>query len=350
MKPDVRPVMHATLLVCTFNRSDDLRDMLESALAQDTEGSFTYDVLVVDNNSSDGTRAVVEDLIARGHRNLKYLFEGQQGKSYALNTGLRAVRGDIYTIADDDFILPPRWLRGIVEGFRMHPDVSFVSGKVLPQWQGEIPGWLTPDLWSALALADYGDREFFVDRTHQRCLLACSFRRADVEAVGGYHSALGVTKDVIGGVEDLEILQRLWKAGRRGVYLPHLAFYHKVPASRLTKSYHRRWHTGHGRFYAMLRDEDYERSAARLFDVPAHLYKSAAAAALQWGAATLRGSRAEAFACETRVRFFLGFFHERRRQYAAAGGRPALRELSAFVRDLLADRFGGRALSGADPR
>ena len=91
MSPATPPAVDLTLLVCTFNRSDDLREMLETALAQETDGAFTYDVIVVDNNSTDGTRAVVENLIASGHANLHYLFEERQGKSCALNTGLASV-------------------------------------------------------------------------------------------------------------------------------------------------------------------------------------------------------------------------------------------------------------------
>ena len=332
-----RPV-DLTVLVCTFNRCDDLREMLETALAQETDDAFSYDVLVVDNNSTDSTRAMVEQLIARGHANLRYLFEGEQGKSRALNSGLREVRGWIYTIADDDFILPRDWLKQIVAAFRSHPDVAFVSGKVLPLWQGHVPPWLTETHWSAVALADYGNEEFYADESRQVCLLACSFRAADVEAVGGYRVGLSVSENRIGGVEDLELLQRLWKSGRRGLYVPRIGFLHKVQASRMTKAYHRRWHTGHGNFYAQLRDPDFEASGARLFDVPAHVYKDAAAAAAGWIKRVLAGAPDAAFEYETRLRFFAGFFQERRR----GRSRGLVAELATFGRDIVSSRFRRR--------
>jgi glycosyltransferase involved in cell wall biosynthesis len=300
-----------TLLVCTFNRSRDLEEMLDTAVVQETDGSSTYEVLVVDNNSTDRTRQVVERFMAAGHANVRYVFEGRQGKGFALNTGLAAARGSIYTIADDDFVLPRGWVKSIIEGFRAHPDASFVSGKVLPLWPDAVPAWAGPEHWSALALADYGDEPFYADRNRQVCLLACSFRRKDVEDVGGYRPALGVSDNQIGGVEDLDILQRLWKAGRRGVYLPGIAFHHKIPPSRLTRQYHRRWHTGHGRFYARLQDPEFEKSRTRLFGVPAHLYRAAAVQAVLWLRWKLLGRDSDAFACETRLRFFLGFMRER---------------------------------------
>jgi glycosyltransferase involved in cell wall biosynthesis len=309
MTPSSEPAL--TLLVCTYNRADDLAELLRTALSQQTDGTFAYEILVVDNNSVDNTRRVVEDLVARGHSNLRYLFEPRQGKSFALNTGLEAIRTPLYTIADDDFVLPPEWVQRIVDVFRGRPDVSFVSGKVLPLWQAPVPSWLNRDHWSAVALADYGEQQFEADANNPVCLLACSFRLADVRAAGGYDTALGVSARQIGGVEDLEILQRLWSSGRKGVYVPTIDFQHKVGASRLTKRYHRQWHAGHGRFYAALRDPAFENSSMRLFDVPGHLYRQAAVTSLAWCGQVLRMNFDRAFLFETRLWFLAGFFRGR---------------------------------------
>ncbi|MEJ7576972.1 MAG: glycosyltransferase [Pyrinomonadaceae bacterium] len=337
MDEETQTAVDMTLLVCTFNRSGDLREMLQTALAQETDGEFAYEVLVVDNNSSDDTRGVVEELIRRGHANLRYLFEGRQGKSHALNTGLSHVRGWAYTICDDDFLLPEDWLKKISAAFHSHPEASFVSGKVLPAWgaTGAPPAWLTARHWSAIAMTDYGEEEFYVDEENQLCLLACSFRTSDVKAVGGYHAELGVTKNQIGGTEDFELLQRLWKSGRKGIYLPHIWFHHKVTRERLTKQYHRRWHTGHGRFCAAMRAEEIEKSRTRLFDVPAHLYRQAATDALLWTKCSLRGQSEAAFVHETQLRFFAGFFRKRRADFSAAGRNGTVREVFSFARSLV---------------
>jgi glycosyltransferase involved in cell wall biosynthesis len=327
-----RTAVDITLLVCTYNRANDLRELLETGLAQETGGAFTYEILVVDNNSSDDTRAVVERFIAAGHENLRYLFEGRQGKSHALNSGLQAVRGWAYVIADDDFVLPPDWVKGIYEGFRAHPEVSFVSGKVLPQWQSEPPAWLTTKHWSAIAMADYGEEEFITDQNHQVCLLACAFRLADVNAVGGYHGDLGPQKGRTGATEDLDLLKRLWKSGRTGLYLPHVAFYHKATSDRVTKEYHRRWHRDHGRSYAVMRAEETEAASTRLFDVPGHMYRAAAGDALSWLKCRLSGKADEAFWHEIHLRFFAGFFRQRRADFMSGEPRGAGRELAAFMR------------------
>jgi glucosyl-dolichyl phosphate glucuronosyltransferase len=300
-----------SLVICTYNRADQLRDALRTALSQDTDGLFTYEVLVVDNNSTDHTRAVVESFLAEGHPYLRYLAEPRQGKSFALNLALSELSGDHYTIVDDDFLLPRRWLLGIRDGVLRHPDAAFVSGKVLPHWSSPPPEWLTEDHWSAIAMADYGEAEFRATARHRICLLACTFDAAAVRAVGGYDTRLGVSGGRIGGVEDLEILTRLWSVGREGVYLPDVAFEHRVEPERLTKRYHRRWHRGHGRSYAIMRDPGTEGTSARLFDVPIYMYRELVSGLWKMLRESLAGRPARAFAAETRCWFIVGFCAER---------------------------------------
>ncbi|HET6979220.1 MAG TPA: glycosyltransferase [Pyrinomonadaceae bacterium] len=306
------PSLDISLLVCTYNRSQDLRELLETAVKQETNGEFSYEVIVVDNNSTDKTRDTVKEFIDAGHSNVQYFFEPRQGKSYALNTALEAAKGWAYVITDDDFILPANWLHEIHQAFRDHPEAAVISGKVLPRWQGEAPAWLTKDHWSAIAMADYGDKPFYAGDDNPICLLAGAFRRDAVQEVGGYRADLGVSPDQIGGVEDLDILQRLWGAGHKALYQPQIAFEHKVGANRLTKAYHRRWHKGHGRFYAAMRDERIEASIGHLLGVPAHLYRQAARDVLGWLKCSLLRRKAEAFVHETRLCFFYGFLSKRR--------------------------------------
>jgi glycosyltransferase involved in cell wall biosynthesis len=300
-----------SLVICTYNRADQLRDALRTALDQDTDGLFTYEVLVVDNNSTDHTRAVVESFLAQGHPNLRYLSEPRQGKSFALNLALSELSGEHYTIVDDDFLLPRRWLLGIRDGLLRHPDAAFVSGKVLPLWSSPPPTWLTGNHWSAIAMADYGEEEFRATARHRICLLACTFDTAAVKAVGGYDTRLGVSGGRIGGVEDLDILTRLWSVGREGVYLPGVAFQHRVEPERITKRYHRRWHCGHGRSYAIMRDPEMEGTSARLFDVPVYMYRELVSCLWTMLSESLAGRSAQAFAAETRCWFIAGFCAER---------------------------------------
>jgi len=326
-----RPSIDATVLICSFNRAADLARALARALAQETGGRFTYEVLVVDNNSTDDTREVVETFITAGHSNLRYLFEGRQGRCHALALGISEARGRVYALSDDDVVVGPDWLRTIVDTFGTRPDISFIGGKVLPLWADRPPAWLTSRHWSAIALSDYGERELVVDRDNQICLLAGAFRTGAVRAVGGYRGGLGVSKDKIGGTEDVDLFARLYRSGHRGLYVPSLVIHHQVTANRTTKAYHRRWHIGHGRFYAVMRADEIEVGSHRLFGVPAHLYRQAAGDALQWLAHAVRGRFDEAFWYETRLRFFAGFLRERRRDFLRGGG-GTIADVALFVR------------------
>jgi glycosyltransferase involved in cell wall biosynthesis len=306
------PSVDFTLLVCSYNRVRDLEELLETALSQETCGEFSYEVIVVDNNSTDHTRSVVLSFIARHGDRLRYFFEARQGKSHALNTGLAAMHGRYYAIVDDDFILPSEWLLGIAHAFRRHPDAAFVSGKVLPRWETDPPAWLTRQHWSALALADYGEVEFRADAARDLCLLACIFRADAVQAIGGYDVLLGVNGDKIGGVEDLDILRRLWAAGYHGVYVPTLWFEHKVAGVRLSKSYHRRWHRGHGRSRAMMRVD--EERLPLLAGVPRYMFREALSMLVLIPVRYLLGREPDAFTAESRLWFIVGFMSERWKQ------------------------------------
>jgi len=100
-----------SVVVGTYNRSKLLAAALDSLL--DQSGGPPHEIIIVDNNSNDDTRHVVQSFIDAGHKHLRYFFEPRQGRSYALNLGLNQIRGWGYIITDDDFVLPPDWVRNI---------------------------------------------------------------------------------------------------------------------------------------------------------------------------------------------------------------------------------------------
>jgi len=326
-----RPIVSA--VISTYNRCEMLRVALERLLAQRAEG-VGYEVIVVDNNSTDKTREVVESFINSGHSNLRYVFEPRQGVSYARNSGLQLARAPIIAFADDDVVVARDWIAVIKRAFDAHPDVACVGGKVLAEWKSEPPAWLTRDHWSPLALQDYGDDPFYVNAKNPLCLVSANlaFRREVFSLIGPFAPELQRVKDGIGSMEDLELLMRFWGAGGESLYLPALVVTTEVPVARTTKKYHRRWHRGHGRFYALMRSPDIERSSRRaLFGVPAHLYRQSAIDAANWVRCSMKGSRDRAFFYETRLRFFKGFFKTRKQEYLSTRRHGAVREVAEFV-------------------
>lgn len=302
-----------TVVISTYNRSGMLAGALDSVLGQESEGTL-YEVIVVDNNSTDQTRDVVESYIAKGHKNLRYILEPKQGVSYVRNTGIAEARAEIIAFADDDVRVTKDWIAKIKRVFDQHPEIDCIGGKVLPEWMGSPPRWLNRDHWMPLALLDYGDKPVLINADNPLCLVSANLavRRRTFLKTGLFAPDLQRVKNGIGSMEDAELLERFWRTGQQCLYVPDLIVITGVPVERMTKSYHRRWHTGHGYFFAIMRSEAMERSSRRLFDVPAHLYKQAIADIAAWFKCFLFARRERAFTHEIGIRFFLGFFRKRR--------------------------------------
>src|SRR5687767_770717 len=262
-----------SVVIPTYNRCELLRGAVLSLLQQDEERS-SFEIIVVDNNSSDDTRAVVESLMRSASVNIRYVHEQQQGNAYARNTGIQHAQGSIIAFIDDDVVVESNWIRTLKTAFD-EDDLSFVGGRILPRWSELPPTWLTCEHWSPLALLDYGPHELTISSANPLGLLTANIalRRKVFQEVGPFSPRLQRVKDGIGSLEDHEFLMRVCRKGKKGKYLPQLITTAVVDRERLSKRYHRRWHTGHGHFYAILRDPEWERSRLHFLGVPSHLYR-----------------------------------------------------------------------------
>src|SRR5947199_4397378 len=216
--------MDVSVVISTYIRCGLLEWALRALLSQ-TSADVTYEILVVDNNSTDQTRPIVQELATQNQEKLKYLFEPKQGLSYGRNTGIAAAKAPIIAFTDDDVRVAADWVWRIKIGFETNPDIDFLGGRVVPRWPAEPPPWLIKANWSPLALLDYGDHPFYVDSGKQLCLIGANFafRRRAFEKVGLFKTDFQRIKDGIGSLEDHEILLRLWQVGSRGLYFPEVA-------------------------------------------------------------------------------------------------------------------------------
>lgn len=305
-----------SVVIPTYNRSALLRNAVNSVLGQDTHVPF--EIVIVDNNSQDDTPSVARVLADQHPGKVHYVLETEQGNAHARNRGVQTARAPIIAFIDDDVTVESDWLAKLWQALDSRPELSFVGGRVLPQWSGTPPSWLTTEHWSPLALLDYGPDESIISGDRPRGLLTANiaFRRAVFDEVGSFSPHLQRVKNMIGSMEDTEFLLRVCRSGKHGLYLPEMIARAPVEVERLSKAYHRRWHTGHGHFYAVMRDPQWERSKFSLLGVPSHLYRQSAVEAFKWGFKVLTGRTSDAFTSECRLRFFTGFFRQRRRQTA----------------------------------
>ena len=315
-----------TILICTWNRARLLDETLASLAGMNVSSTIRWEVVVVDNNSTDGTRAVVERHAGSFPSPLRYIFESRQGKSFAMNAGLRRPLRSIIAFADDDVRVDPHWLTSCADAFREHPATSYVGGPVDPIWEVPCPPWFEQTgriLWGPLAILDYGDEPFVFEERHKVPLGAnFAVRRALLEAVGGFDPALGRNGDtVLLGQELPEFFARARRVHARGRYVPRMRVHHHVPARRLRPEYFRRWWYGKG--ISRARMEAIHpvtelgldlREVPTIAGVPRFLFGEAARDAVRWVKAAVRGDRGAQLAAETQLWYFGGQLRERLRR------------------------------------
>ncbi len=301
----------------TYNRGRLLEDAVRSVLDQDEAAAPPFELIVVDNNSTDRTRDIVEQF-ARADPRVRYVFERRQGLSHARNAGIDAARAPLVAFTDDDVRTSRDWVAAILRAFTEHPEADIVGGRVLPVWPSPPPDWLTRDHWSPLALVDYGDAPLTITAERPLCLVGANmaFRRLVFDVVGKYATDFQRVKDGIGSLEDHEFELRLFRIGRKAFYDPRIVVHAEIQPNRLERTYHRRWYRGHGHFHALLRSEQMEQTRiGTLFGVPAHLYRQALEDVFGWVRALTTGHGDRAFHHELRLRFFQGFFRTRRSEW-----------------------------------
>jgi glycosyltransferase involved in cell wall biosynthesis len=236
-----------SVILCTYNRCDSLRKALGSIAAGASPDSAEWEVLVVDNNSTDQTKEIVNDFIRRYSGRFRYVFEGRQGKSHALNSGIRNARGEILAFTDDDVVVHPTWLQNLTAGLRAGKWAG-AGGRILPDWPCAPPSWLPiKDQYGTapLAMFDFGLEPSQLTEAPFGANMA--FHRRIFEKYGDFRVDLGPRPKSEIRNEDTEFGARLLAAGELLKYEPAAVVYHAVPAMRLRRKYFLAWWFAKGR-------------------------------------------------------------------------------------------------------
>jgi glucosyl-dolichyl phosphate glucuronosyltransferase len=235
--------MDISVILCTYNRCQNLAKALDSLASSTLANSVKWEVLVVDNNSSDQTRSVVEDFSRRHASRFVYLFESTQGKSHALNAAIRRAQGDVLAFTDDDVAVEPAWLESLTLRLR-NGQCAGVAGRVLPDRSVSPPRWLSVEgryALAPLAIFDRGPEPR--ELTEAPFGNNMAFRKEVFAKHGNFRTDLGPQ---LGSgnpqkSEDSEFGQRLLAAGERLYYEPSAVVYHATPPDRIRKEYFLDW-------------------------------------------------------------------------------------------------------------
>ena len=236
--------MDISVVLATYNRAASLQITLESFASLKIPPTLDWELLVVDNNSSDDTASTVNRLIDRMGVRVRYLFEGRQGRSAALNAGIAQAKGEIIAFTDDDVILDPNWLTEIQAAFN-DSSVSAAAGRIFPLWEHAQPKWLEMEGQQAVVHFDLGDEPQIIQIAPMGANSA--FRREAFSKYGLFRLDLGVrgSKHTI-TCDDTEFGGRLMAAGEKIAYCPAAVIHHPVDPARSTKKYFLTWYFYNG--------------------------------------------------------------------------------------------------------
>jgi glycosyltransferase involved in cell wall biosynthesis len=259
--------MDITVVLCTYNRSVILAKALDSLAASTLPANSEWEVLVVDNNSKDQTRTIIEGFCQRHPGRFRYLFEPQQGKSFALNSALREARGDILAFVDDDVTVEPTWLYNLTSILR---DGEWVgsAGRILPMPGFLPPRWLALDgplslLGALCAYCDLGDLPGELRTPPVGSNMA--FRKDMFEMYVLFRTDLGPRPDSEMRHEDTEFGRRLMAAAERLAYVPSAIVYHEIHENRVCKEFFLAWWFDFGR--GSVRQNERNLTAVQIFKV-----------------------------------------------------------------------------------
>jgi glycosyltransferase involved in cell wall biosynthesis len=322
--------VNVSVVLCTYNRAELLRRALSALGAQRTAPGLTWELVLVDNNSNDGTKDVVEAFRASSPIPTTYLFEGRQGKSIALNTGIDAATGEFLAFTDDDCRPEPTWLQDIVDCVRRW-DADGVGGRILPEWSAPPPPWLATDrhLWTSIAMLDDSEVRRVEMGPWQRANgfrvwgANMAFRRSAFDAVGGFNPASGPRGLKKYSHEEIELVRKLVEAGKVVMYDPAPTVHHWVSAERLRKSFYR-WHSfyyGEGSAF-----RSGPPNSRHLLGIPPFLIRAFARNLVAWIGAALRRDP-ERFCYEREIHESIGYLSGYMKCALRAGQYARLRKV-----------------------
>lgn len=232
----------ASVIIPTRNRAELLRRCL-SALTRQTLAKDAFEVLVVDNGSTDATAEVANEFA--GSLQLVYVSSTQPGLHVGRHEGARRARSDILMFADDDTEARATWVEAVVERFR-DAKVALVGGNNHPRFEHPPPAWL--EHWWAmpfykgralvyLSVLDFGEGTFDID---PRYVWGCNYsvRRSVLLSIGGFHPD-GVPKELLRyrGDGETHVSDAISAAGHRTAFDSRASVDHWVPSSRMTQAY-----------------------------------------------------------------------------------------------------------------
>lgn len=221
-----------SVVLCTYNRCDLMSAALKS-LCEQTLAPSLYEIIVVDNNSTDGTRQHVVE-IGRQYPHVRYCFEPQQGLSHGRNTGFQSARGQYVAYVDDDCTVPREWLE-VAQDVIAHVAPAVFGGPYQPFYVSLKPKWYL----DRYGTYDDGPVARILDQDEYLSGTNLFIRRSLLEQLGGFHTGVGMAGTRLGYGEETAF-QRQVRHKRQDemiYYEPRLTVLHLVRSDKMQLSW-----------------------------------------------------------------------------------------------------------------
>lgn len=236
-----------TFIICTYNRVQYLNDTLKSIFKCDYS-DLHFELLVVDNNSEDQTKEVVQKYKKRNENIVvHYVQEPQQGLSYARNRGIKEAEAEYVVFLDDDINAGETLLTAWASFFQAHPSAAAGGGKIHVQFDDPRPHWMAHFLLPLLGHHDLGDDFKVYPKNKFPFGGNMGFKKSIFDDIGNFNADLGRKGTSLGAQEEKELFQRIRARDKDIFYLPSAFLYHRVNKKRLTVDYIKKQAIGLGR-------------------------------------------------------------------------------------------------------
>jgi len=223
--------MFLSVIVCTYNRDKHIGRALDSLVKQDYDKN-DYEIIVVDNNSTDQTPQIIDGFKEKHPEyNIVLAKETQQGLSYGRNKGIALARGNYLSYIDDDGIAKEDYISQIKQYTEQYPDYFAMGGKVLPTYEtGKEPAWMSKYIERIISIVNLGNE---VKELHKIYPVGCNmiFKKEIFEHVGGFNTELKLRSD------DKYIFLKIREKGYKVLYLPKVVVWHFIDTFRTTPEY-----------------------------------------------------------------------------------------------------------------
>lgn len=240
--------MLLSIIICSYNRANYIGEALD-ALYQQSAPLDQFEVLVIDNNSSDGTPKVFEQWrLAHPNGHFHYTTETKQGASFARNTGAALAISDWLCFIDDDAVANKDFVEKIIQHIKLYPDRVGFGGRIIPRYVPAEPKWMSYYVSSMVGNFDYAPTACAFENGKYPLESNMVVNKKTFDLIGGFNTNLpGVVGTLRIGGEGKDLFYKIMALGNKIYYDPSIIVEHVVEVKKLTKEYLYRVASGIGR-------------------------------------------------------------------------------------------------------